>query len=802
MIFLQERFKTIVLARFLIALIMTCYFNTLSSQNKGDYVLNKFETYTEYPREYLYTHLNKSTLLKGETLGFTAYVFDKFDKKPSTATTNLYCVISDSLNNPIKKKLIRVKDGIASNVFNIDSLFTSGKYKISFFTNYMLNFNDEQNYFNEDFIIIDPDIVKEVKQKSRIAEYSIDILPEGGHLVYNTQNILGIIVKDDKGFGLKNKTGVIKDSEDNILSEFKLDHQGIAKCILKPEQGKSYFVHINDSEGLDLKKSITNIDAFGFNLALSSLRDKIFITFRTNESTLKNIESNNYKIVIHNGSKLITSSFSFNNELVVNKAIDKSLLFSGINIITVFDKNNKPILERLYFNHTNLNKTHSTLKTLTAINRDSLKITLKLDDAIDTSKVQNISVSILPKETKSYNFSSGIISRLYLEPYLRGAIENASYYFSSSEPKVIYDLDNLLISQGWSSYDWNNIFTKTPLINKEFEFGISVITNINGKDKSGSYMSYPLKNNSSEIFVLGEEENIFYQKGVFPLTNETYKISKSGSIKKPNAYVTFSPTKFPIYNLKPRRRINQNKNVISYIATNTNLQNTSWDKNKVEALTEVVVTGRKKETKTEQLQRKHFGTVDVIDDRTRESSMTFAMYILKKGFNVRETLGQLSITIRNPITPNNNIPLVYVDDVLLADFNILSNFRMGEVDYVVVDKQGAQAGVRGVAGVIKIYTNPLLLIGEDKKDLISIHKFPLSFSAPKNYYTPQYQNYGSDFYKEYGVLSWHPNVTVDLNGYINLGTLDTGLDSVNLYIEGFINDNTFISEVKTIQINN
>ena len=56
-----------------------------------DQLFSSFTSYSELPREVAYVHLNKSVYIKGEALGFKAYVMDKDDQsrgrwKPETST--------------------------------------------------------------------------------------------------------------------------------------------------------------------------------------------------------------------------------------------------------------------------------------------------------------------------------------------------------------------------------------------------------------------------------------------------------------------------------------------------------------------------------------------------------------------------------------------------------------------------------------------------------------------------------------------------------------------------------------------
>ena len=133
-------------------------FLTFFSLNAQDEIVDIVESYEDYAsdaREVVYVHLNKSTYIKGESIGFTAYILDKKDKKSSKVTTNLYISIEDENKNVIKKKLLKVENGVASNIIELDSSFTSGHYTFKAYTNWMRNFN-EQNYFIESIRIIDP----------------------------------------------------------------------------------------------------------------------------------------------------------------------------------------------------------------------------------------------------------------------------------------------------------------------------------------------------------------------------------------------------------------------------------------------------------------------------------------------------------------------------------------------------------------------------------------------------------------------------------------------------------------------
>ena len=203
--------------KYLIALSFMFSFLSIFSQKieLSESIFNSFKDYVELPREITYAHLNKSIYLKGETMAFSIYVFDKYDKKLSHLTTNLYCTISDENDKTIKSKMLLVKDGIANGSFFVDSLFTSGNYTFKAYTNWMKNF-DEQNFYIENIKVIDPEIQSHVIPKVISSILDVQFLPEGGHLLANTENTVGIAIKDSLGFGIPYTEGQLLNSKNEL----------------------------------------------------------------------------------------------------------------------------------------------------------------------------------------------------------------------------------------------------------------------------------------------------------------------------------------------------------------------------------------------------------------------------------------------------------------------------------------------------------------------------------------------------------------------------------------------------------
>lgn len=799
-----------------LALILICIFSGVAQDAKNQDLVSSYKNYTELPREVSYAHLNKTTFLNGEFMGFTVYVFDKLNKKPSTTATNIYCTLADEKNKIIKSKMILAANGVANGSFQIDSLFTSGTYTFKAYTNWMRNF-DEQNFYTQTIKIMDSEWEGIGKNKTEPSKLDAQFLPEGGHFVSGIKNSVGVILKDSLGFGIPNVEGKVVDSENRKLIDFKTNNLGIGKFTFIPLTSKSYSVILNFG-GTEQRFAITKAEDYGIALTINDLENRVALSFRTNENTRQQIKNNKYTLAIHNGSVLRSIALSFSDSAEIVKMINYEDLSPGINIFTLFDENNQAILERLFFKYEGINLLLARDPELEKL-KDSLIVKIPFNN-IDNSIVNNFSVSVLPADTKSYNPNNNIISQTYLQPYVKTYIENSAYYFTDITRKKKYELDNLLLTQGWSSYDWNAIFNNTPKALYEYENGISFRANING-NMSTHYMMYDSKNNKMEVFDIAKGEKDFGAVGLYPMENEKIRFSgikKNKSIEKPSLYLQFSPSKIPdLKKVGIAAPLNDN----SVIDTNSGYKilKSSWESR--EQLEEVLLRGNKTLSREDKLIINPFGKVKVIDDAIRKSHILLSDYIRTQGFKVFEGMGSLTIMNPRPFTfgggstvttlgtlqgsTNTFVEVpsvrVYLNDVKLTNTDILYRYSMDDVDYIFFDKFGVSEGGQGAPGVIKIYTDPTISQSKMQRNVSQEISMPLTFSTPKKFYTPQYSSYQSKFYKDYGVIGWFPRLTIQDDGSIHFKIARPQIDILSVFIEGTANDGSFISEKKEIVLN-
>ena len=226
--------------------------------------------------------------------------------------------------------------------------------------------------------------------------------------------------------------------------------------------------------------------------------------------------------------------------------ISTDSLFAGVNTITVFNEDFQPLLERLIFNYSKIKRVNVNAKQVTKA-RDSLKI--QLNSKLDNIKSNTLSISVLPGNTSAYGTQQTILSEFLLEPYVKGEVENSAYYFRKKTDKRRrnYDLDLLLLTQGWSKYSWNNIFNETPKELYPAEKGFTINGTVNDKKVSQDQLVFLQSDNSSlfEILQLDDSKS-FKAKNLYLLDSAAVNIGlakKNNRIKKPAMYATVLPQK-------------------------------------------------------------------------------------------------------------------------------------------------------------------------------------------------------------------------------------------------------------------
>ena len=768
-----------------------------------------FQEYFGNPRISIFLHMNKSTYVRGEHIWFKGYMYNRVKAEPFKEAVNVYVGIYDKDGNQKEKHLVLSKEGQLQGQIAIDSSFVDGQYYIKASTSWMKDLKEDDSFVQQ-FMVLNSELVLENNNPSE--DYDIQFFPESGHWVSNVQSVLGIKMLDENGNAGANMVGIIRNHIGEEIVRFRTNRLGFAKVIMTPSASERYWATVSNPNGKEWRVPLPAIDSLGLVLSTRNIsEDRILVLVGTNAETKREIGSKPYSILIHRDGLLKSLDVVFKeNQLYASHILDKRELHPGMNILTLIDNRGVPIAERLFFNDKQI-KTLSLDANVQKVDKDSMEVVLTGFEKRTTSFA---SISVLPVGTKAYNFNSNILSSFLLKPYVRGYIEEADQYFMDFSKRAMEDLDMLLLTQGWSKYDWDNIFNEPPQKKIQYRAGIDVFGSINSKvPKSTDLLVYAGNQSEPTVIPLSEQSEAFSLDNYFVEQGEELRLTllnKRGELSMPNLFLRLDTGQSTdrIYELEPFRGI-ENDVLVDGLGE-VELQNFVLPEQNTISLEEVVVSENRaiKRITTPFVSE---GNLKVVTEETEGLYPRLLDIIRSSGFNVWEVpnagYDRIRITTKRVLSFSlvQPSPILYIDDVRYPDFDILLDFPTTRVKSYYIDRTGAmEAG--GAGGVIRVYTRKEGDVGAGHSDKFTpderffTHRVSNGFMPAKQYYTPKYNNLSSESFRYFGSIGWFPNPAINKNGMCTLKIPDYGYDEIVLFVEGMDEEGRLTSSVERVSV--
>ncbi|WP_394749785.1 hypothetical protein [Spongiimicrobium salis] len=790
-----------------------------------------FKAYFELPRETVFLHSNKSAYVVGEDIWFKGYVYNRQKAKPFKETSNIYIGIYDSLGQPLHKKLFRSKEGFFKGNIKIDSTYVNGAYYVKAYTNWMKNFKEDDAYVQKIRIYNKSQIQTSASED---IVYDVQFLPEGGNVILGIPNTIGVKVTDQYGYGKKIKEGVILTQEEIIVKQFKNNELGLGKFKITPYPGEQYKVRITFLDGSEGTYALPKIYKEGINITLQNTsKDMLTLIINTNAETRDKIGNRSFDLLVHRDGAYKKIPIDFAQDRTnVSLLLKKELLHKGMNVITLFDDLGVPVLERLFFNAHGVDFPDVAIAA-TEVNSDSLELKLKINGK--TQDLKNLSVSVLPRNTLSYRHPDNILSTFYLKPYLRGFVEKPMHYFQDFNAKKELKLDLLLLTQGWSKYQWTDILNTPVQETHSFEQGVRFDGIIRSKVRKGEKVFLKgTRNHTSQH--LNIENSKFAVVNYFPEKGESIRIAlnkKYGGYRKPDIEMAMN--------------IAMEMDTLSYIwADDKALKVEEYDipssfsfvleDNTIE-LNEVTVVEKKK--KNELSQTNVFvpkflkNKVTEITPEIAWNRPLFSDILRANGYQVRESLQFSAFDPQDPqsgSSANSRVdirlrtkqsftnakspqPIIYINGVRLTLFDELYRFPTSKIESYYIEKSGASEGSRGAGGVIRIFTrrdsevesvfaqdDAARRFGDVAEGKYFEYKITEGFETEKEFYAPKYSTYKNDAFENFGVVHWTPKLVTNEKGEASFKIVNTGIKELSFFIEGMGKDGSLLSVAKHIKV--
>ena len=747
-------------------------------------LVNKFESYaSSIPIEKVYLHIDKPFYFAGEDVWFKAYILEGMQHKMKPTSDVLYTEIYNSNKELILKHKLNITDGYAIGDFKLEKNLPQDKYLILAYTNGMKNF-DQQFFFHRYIDIFNSSEIdefnKNLNQYSISSEIDLQFFPEGGYLIENIPSQLAFKAINSNGNSIDIK-GEIYNQHNILQKTFQSNHLGMGKVIFTPKKDEKYYALIK-SEKNNKKYDLPEPLKQGYVLSIDNTnRDYLFLNIHTN------IPSNSVWIVGQCRGKIYYAAEVYLNETNNKIEIPKLQFPSGIIQFTLFDHKKRPFSERLVFikNETDFLNLSIIPNKSNYAPREKVELQIKATDQLGVPQKANLSISVTDYYQVNSNKISNenIFSYLLLTSELKENIENPAYYFIDENPERLEFLDNLLMTQGWRKFSWQNAIKDEKIpCNYAFEKGIV----INGKIEICP-RRYPVDQNSLIILALGDNP---HTEVIKPLPDSTFSFNlpnysgKSSiiiqSLNKSGKYValdikidstdlnniSYNDELLPRYYLsKSQKQLIREKEFVDNF----------YKDDSTEFIEEVAIVAKRLKPQEKPDTYRKLPDGGIYLEKIPFRYQNVLEYLQHKAGVILSTdsIGNRVVYLSRAYSSSflfQNPALLVIDDIPLGQlgYQVIRYLPPSEVLYIDILK-GAEAsfyGARGSNGVIVIYTKT----GggtTGKINNVGYRHFKLNgYYSCREYYCPNYDIPKKEHEKRdlRSSIYWNPNIQTDENG--------------------------------------
>ncbi|MGH2645534.1 MAG: hypothetical protein ACRDE2_16410, partial [Chitinophagaceae bacterium] len=269
------------------------------------------------------------------------------------------------------------------------------------------------------------------------------------------------------------KGAIINQPSDTILT-FQPYKFGMGHFYFTPNKNENYKAIIRIKDGPTLFASFPEIEENGSVMHVQDVgENQVQINVHNNISD----ESFCY-LIIHTRESVKTAEVLFFKNGQATFTINKNKLGEGISQMTVFNEALQPVCERLYFKqpYKKLTIHAATNQPLYSL-RNKVMLHLQTNDENEKPLKADLSVSVYKLDSLQTTDNDNILSYLWLTSELKGRIECPEYYFQNNNDSVHQALDNLMLTQGWRRFKWNEMMqNKMPVIQYAPELSGPVIS--------------------------------------------------------------------------------------------------------------------------------------------------------------------------------------------------------------------------------------------------------------------------------------------------------------------------------------
>lgn len=439
----------------MVVVFATMSFACLAQDQSLQFIENKLVAYRDKTlQEKLFVHTDKKTYLAGEFLWFKLYYVEGYTHHPLTLSRLAYLELLNADNQPVSQAKVSLKAGEEDGSLYLPLNLPTGNYKLRAYTNWMKNFAPEF-FFEKEVSIINPLSSSKAQSKTSTENANdITFFPEGGNLVNGLTSVLAFKGNNIYGRGVPFKGWILDEKNDTVttFSPFKF---GMGNVSFTPAAGHVYKASVLFADGKRIKKDLPQIQDNGYVMHLQKINAS---QIKIDVKTISSSATGEIFLIAHTREIIqVADQATFNNGAAVF-LVDASRLALGVTQFTLFDSHRRPVAERLYFT-----PPQSTWKADVQTDRneyasrEKINLSLRTIDSKGAQVPANLSLSIFRLDSVQIPDNINIENYFLLTSDLAGSVESPAYYFGEPTVEREQATDNLMLTQGWRRFRWQNV---------------------------------------------------------------------------------------------------------------------------------------------------------------------------------------------------------------------------------------------------------------------------------------------------------------------------------------------------------
>jgi hypothetical protein len=714
--------------------------------------------------EKIYVQTDKSFYLSGEICWFKSYVVDASLQKPFSLSKVAYVELLNHDSKPVLQGKISMEKGTGNGSFFLPLYLPSGSYKIRAYTNWMKNFGPEY-FFEKNITVLNTLKNGRDSLQQKPAVYDIRFFPEGGNLVDGIPSVVGFKAVDENGKGV-NVEGDIVDQDKKNIAHFQSQLLGMGRFNITASAAAQYkaYVRIGQSELTVVNFPPVSPKGYVVKVTADSGNQVTIQAYSNYEADDRPL----YLLIHTRGIVKLARPLT----LLHGKAsltIQKSELGEGISSITLFNANQQPVCERLIFRMPAPLDISAQSEMEEYQTRKKITANIHINSPLHDTTASSLGLSVYRIDSLQYEEGPDIRCYLYLGSDIRGNIEHPEYYFNHGGSAVEMGLDNLMLTQGWRRFKWEDVLQgRQP----DYEYipewaGHQVNGHITDRSSGG-----PLENQSVYLAGPGIKSQlagcVSKKNGQllfdFPHLQGSNVLVMQAENRKDSSYrldisnpfsEKYAATPYPAF------KLNQHlKDEMQFYSVGTQVQNVYLLENLLKFKSPVY---RDSTSFYGEPDRKFF-----LDDYTRFNSMEEVVREYVTGISVRKRQGSFYFRMYNdPLKIFfDQDPLIVLDGVPIFDANEVMAIDPLRIKKIEIVNRKYFLGSLVASGIFALYSYNNDMAGMQMNPHALILEYE-GLQLQREFYSPKYESLNPaakripDFRN---VLTWEPNIEIGKSG--------------------------------------